>query len=348
MPKRARRQSAQNLRSAAVHPQDVAALNRGFFATDPADYFQRRLNQGVRLFSKSDAELRMHPEAFQIGELRGTVPSVADEPADERAHEAFALIEAEMMLHHLVETVLRMFLAHQAQPPSPWIAVSDLRGPGELKRQLKRQILHPRDGDGLRSNVGWVFLGHREPPATWDGERTAKWREAVGNIHGYLEHFANLFLDRGAAYNAAKHGLTTQVGQSAISLQGVPELDQDGPAFAYLGTQIEDGVAHVAVLNQWVDTTQNLSLSVVGVGLLRNLWLLARMRYVDWPVPKGGLELFLPPASVGELLRIAAGKPEQGAWFDVGAVTFPPTFFSPPGAGTDALIAQAQKRSEEA
>jgi hypothetical protein len=159
------------------------------------------------------------------------------------------------------------------------------------------------------------------------------WNEAVDRIAPYLDHFGRVFLNRAEVYNAAKHGLTMQPGDTAIELVGVPELAVSGPSLAHLAYGEEDGERVWVVKNRWLDVEQELALASVGYHLIDALWTVARIRYTPWPSPRG-LSQYVPAHRIS---RILFGD-DQEARVVVDTVSFPPWAYCPPGAGVDAAI----------
>jgi hypothetical protein len=152
-------------------------------------------------------------------------------------------------------------------------------------------------------------------------------------------------LDRADTYNAAKHGMAMQAGSSAIQMPGVPEFSADGPSIAYLGVQWEKGgQRQLVVRTRWLEVEQDLAASFIGIHLLRGLWLTARIRYVDWPVPGSGYAPYVPPHPV-ENLNIS-GDPEK-ARVVLTEVAFPPAYFAPPGSGVDSIIKSLRETADE-
>jgi hypothetical protein len=327
-----------------LHPLDTEALNRAFYAADPADYFARRFRAVVALAAHTDEQLRAEEKVYYYGGIQLTVPDSRTDPPDERGHERFVLIEAEMLVHHLAETLLRMFFAHAVGPDAPWTEVSKLRGFGDFKRRVEG-VLRTEKRDALRRDIAFVFLGHREPPADLDEAGRQSWRDAVDRIGGYVSYFGQLLLDRADTYNAAKHGMAMQAGSSAIQMPGVPEFSADGPSIAYLGVQREKGgKRQLVVRTRWLEVEQDLAASFIGIHLLRGLWLTARIRYVGWPVPGSGYAPYVPPHPV-ENLDIS-GDPEE-ARVVLTEVAFPPAYFAPPGSGVDSIIKSLRETADE-
>jgi hypothetical protein len=318
---------------------DRDALNRAFYASDPSDYFGRRLSHLLRLASQTDAELRAEPGRFTFGTLTMTVPGIDEDEADEDAHKRFIFVESEVLVHHTAETLLRMFFAHRTAPPAPWIEVSKLRGFGEFKKRLVK-LPKTEDVADLRRDIGFVFLGHRQLPDDVDAERRTEYETGVARITEFLYQYADTLLHRSGTYNAVKHGLAMQAGEPSVRIGDMAELSAAGPAISYLDQDQKHGERRWVVRTRWFPLEHELGLAYIGIELLQNLWQLARARYVNWPMPNDGWKLYRPPVSVKELMEIGHDADEPRSM--IAELAFPPGMHSPPGSGTDALIAKLE------
>ena len=261
--------------------------------------------------------------------LQMTVPSLEAEPADERAHTHFVLLEAEMLGHHLSETLMRLFLAHRSGAAVPWIEVAGMKHPGAFKRALE-SVLDEENAEALRIGAGYVWLG-TETLKDSDEE----WANATERIVGYLLHFARFLVDHASTYNSAKHGLAVQPGDTKLGLVGVPGLSVEGPSLAWLDEEERASERVYVVRNRWFKLETTLALAVSGQLLLNALWNVARVRYVGWPRPD---RLFVPH-SIDELLGHLENPDEEAAGITIESAAFPPAMFCPPGAGSDRLNA---------
>ena len=335
MSKPRRKQQARKPPLAPLHPAEVEALNRAFYAGEPADFLRRRLRSLITIAASSDAEERAEARAHRYGKLELTTPSIATEPADEKGRARYLAIETEMLLHHASETLLRTFLAHRGRPDVPWLETAKLRGLGEFKKEI-RKLAHGEETERLRVEVGEVWTGRNEAP---DADRD-RWREAVDRIADYLSFVAQLLLERAGSYNAAKHGLAVQPGDSSIKLMGVDGVEASGPGLAYLSENLSDGKRFTVVTNRWLDIERDLTLVYVIAQLLDGLWSVARIRYLGWPIPEGGLAVG-PAVALSEVIEASQTDVQRESGIRLEAMAFPPAMFSPPGSGADALQPEA-------
>lgn len=320
---------------------EIAALNRAFYGTDPAEHFSRRLHLLLAQASQSDAELRAEAKEYKFGKISMTIPSVAESEADEDAHKRFVLVEAELFIHHVAETLMRLYFAHSGNAPAPWVEMAKLRGPGEFTRRLKA-FRKERQKESVLSQIRLVFFGYKEFPPEWSKEKVAENEAAVGRVADYLDYFSELLLERGQTYNAVKHGLAVEAGESAIAVGEIKELSASGPSIAYLDRGRDDEKKSFwAVKTRWIPLEFDITLAHVGTQLLNALWTVARIRYVKWPIPKNGQRLSIPTTSLGDV-RKAAAMPD----IQIGEVAFPAEMHCPPGAGADAKIARLKAKKD--
>lgn len=320
---------------------EIAALNRAFYGTDPAEHFSRRFHLLLAQASQSDAELRAEAKKYKFGKISMTVPSITESEVDEDAHKRFVLLEAELFIHHAAETLVRLYFAHADNAPAPWIEMAKLRGPGEFTRRLKA-FRKERQKESVLTQIRLVFFGYKQFPQDWSKDKAAENEAALGRVADYLDYFSELLLERGQTYNAVKHGLAVEAGESALAVGEIKELSASGPSIAYLDRGRDDeNKSFWAVKIRWIPLEFDISLAYVGTQLLNALWTVARVRYVRWPIPKDGQRLSIPTASLGDV-RKAAGMPE----IQIGEVAFPAEMHCPPGAGADAKIAAINEEAK--
>src|SRR5262249_24474380 len=109
----------------------------------------------------------------------------------------FVIAESQVLLHHVSETLLRMFLAHAGSPDCPWIELSALRVPGvfpEKLKTLKQMAWSPE----READAAFVFMGGipDDPDDEWRTTRDASVR--------LLRLLAGRLLEDSDLYNSAK------------------------------------------------------------------------------------------------------------------------------------------------
>ncbi len=271
-----------------------------------------------------------------------TVPSVTEGEVDEDAHKRFVLLEAELFIHHAAETLMRLYFAHSCNAPAPWIEMAKLRGPGEFTRRLKA-FRKERQKESVLTQIRLVFFGYKQFPQEWSEEKAAENEAALVRVADYLDYFSEVLLQRGQTYNAVKHGLAVEAGESAIAVREIEELSASGPSIAYLDrARDEEKKSFWAVKTRWIPLEFDITLAYVGTQLLNALWTVARIRYVKWPIPKDGQRLSIPTVSLGDVRKAAAMPTIQ-----IDEVAFPAEMHCPPGAGADSKIASLNEEAKK-
>lgn len=325
-PKRQRRPHPGDV---PVHPEEVAAVNRAFYGSDPADYFERRLFHLLSAAGRTDHELRAEPRTLTYGKLKAVIEGIAERPEAEDDHKRYVVIEAHMLLHHVAETLIRLHVAHSRKNRAPWIAVTQLRGPGALAKRaaaLADLSRTPR----LREEVAWNFIGTADPQTDAEGNSLAPVAQVLTD---YLRYFASVLLDGAEIYNSAKHGLAVKAGESAMKLDGVPGFEASGPAFSHLATRRnDDGTWELVVRTVWVSPERDLALAWIALQMLETMWDIAKTRYCGLTMPADGLKIYRPPP-VEDVLRGSRGSDSS---VSIASVDMPPSMHAPRGSHADA------------
>ena len=303
---------------------NYAGLNETFYAAEPADYFSQRLHNLILVAGNSAGLDRLLEEGvtFRGMTVGGGTPQMADpaDQANERAKAAksaehFVIAEAEVLAQHAGETLLRLYLAHEARPLCPWLDVSRLHSPAAFKELVRRRFGDESDPSdpAHHAAVARVFhltddrasLSPVPPPQV-------EWDRSVANIEGYLRHFAQQFLNRAALYNAAKHGLALRPTEMSMKLDDGSVLSADGPVIQYLQVRDDDGQPRWSEVTHWVRSDMQMALVFRACQLIETLWEVARIRYL--PGQQGEtfqLRLF-SGATVDELVRSGLGSEGSG------------------------------------
>jgi hypothetical protein len=200
-------------------------LNVAFYSVEPHDYFQTRLELLMLAAADSDAIFAAFQKGLEYGALKMGGPET-NAPGDaevDAARTAFVTADAVNLLHHISETLLRLYFAHRPEegkfPASPWLEIAQEVTPGEFKRRVALRF----DGgseldDARRAEVTATFYGSTDPPCDTP-EEADRLRASVDEIERFLHHFARYFLDEAKLYNAMKHGLAIRPGVSSMHLK---------------------------------------------------------------------------------------------------------------------------------
>ncbi|HEX2469533.1 MAG TPA: hypothetical protein VHK05_02995 [Candidatus Limnocylindrales bacterium] len=174
-------------------PENYASLNDQFYASRPYEYFITRMGNLLLVAARNEELDDLFDAGVSFGELSmgGGSSARTPEERDESAASArrFVTAESEVLAHHAGETLLRSYLAHESQPPCPWLEISRTRVPREFKSLVEARFGDagdPADPEHL-AGIARVFHGTDDPstfkpkpPRKSDG-RQASPRSKVGS-----------------------------------------------------------------------------------------------------------------------------------------------------------------------
>lgn len=279
--------------------EQFSDLNRQFFANEhgPHVYLTHRLCGLVRQASNSAANRAAAAEGLRLGELLLTIDR--DDPMYENP-DAFAALDATVLLHHASESLLRLYLSMLADEPCPWLAIARTRSPGAFKKKV-RAVIAALDTEQGREQLSLLLLGHRNHQASVvtvaseGGTPVPKeaWDSFVAGGATLVRHAASVFLDEAPLYNSAKHGLALLSGESSVRYgdDESPIRAQD-PSLMYLETITSDsGKRQWAQTTRWLSPDQAVAEAQLLVRTIARLWTVAQARYAAmksdgsvWPV----------------------------------------------------------------
>jgi hypothetical protein len=274
MAKRGRKRQPKPSPDQGLAPANFPALNERFYNMSPEDYFSRRLMSLMLWLGFPDgfqSALRSEFSAEGVG-----VQWQSDLPDDEaeKNRKRFATADAEVILHHVSETLLRLYLVHASRSPCPWLDLARERSFAKFKKQVEKLRERLQSGEERESLQLVFFGGNRESFDPVPDE--ARWEAASKNVARFLDHYAGHFLDS-APYNAAKHGMAVMTGDSSFQV-GVnndeegPFLSQSGPALEYLVVADNDGKPKWAQETKWIDLPVTIRLAGMARDLIEALW----------------------------------------------------------------------------
>lgn len=276
-PKKSRHQEAPADKPLAkeLHPE----LNATFYTSDPASFLRLRI-EALSLMALSQEQLRpVYATERRIGSI--SIPPTGPPEDDER--ERYVATEAEMIIHHAAEMVLRMFFAHVEAPDCPWIGMASSTSYSDFKDKVGKAIA----GGFNREDVALVFLGGSDPRDAAIATTDEEFEDTVDAVQLLLQYSAHRLLNESFLYNAAKHGLTTvqlddstkmtiQTGEEEIELHSgrmhtylhkpaSPNASKEGPKW------------HLSMTGSLPD--QDLAVATAIYHAVQNLWQVARRRY---------------------------------------------------------------------
>lgn len=265
--------------------EELRQLNEWFYGARPDEYFETRLH--LLVVEAARPELRR--DAVSEGlEWRGVRFQSSREPErDDALHKAFVYSEATNLLHHIGETLLRLYLAHAPNgngrsPVCPWIEIASHRRPGDFKRRIGQRF----DGGPLteerRDALAFVFYLSRESIGV---ENAVDVEESIEEIDDWLTYVARRFLDEAPLFNSFKHGLAFQATDAALEVQADDQhvFSQAGPSLRFLETKPgPEGLWRAQTL--WVRPDALIAETWFAIMLLRQVMIVGRARYLrDFP-----------------------------------------------------------------
>jgi hypothetical protein len=188
---------------------------------------------------------------------------------------SYVAVEAEMLLQHTCEALLRLWFAHrpdaQGAPPScPWLELSGDRDFSRFRARCKELA---SSSENLALPCLKVFVN----TGTFGAEDLDSGRK----LGEFLKLAAQVCGDP-SAYNAAKHGLAAHGGRSRfeVEVDGVCVFDVEGYDLETLEVADRDGRRRWAITTKWIDLERSLTIAWLITNLMQSMWSVARYRYV--------------------------------------------------------------------
>lgn len=200
---------------------------------------------------------------------------------DETERQRFTAIESEVLLHHVSETLLRLYIVHSRLPECPWLELSRERDFKKFKKEvskLRSKLTSTEEHDRIHQ----VFHVNSERSAIRPTPDAERWEQAAENIASFLDFYAKHFLDS-ASYNAAKHGLAVTAGEQGLELgdgEGGSLLARRGPAIEYLMVDSHSGDRpRWSREVKWIVAKRAIPLIYLGCNLIEGIWNVGAGRY---------------------------------------------------------------------
>jgi len=259
-------------------PVDWDTYNREFYySASPASYFMARWNLLMLSAAEPDAVGALLVAGIEYDGITAKIEDRPQTEADERQHLAFLITESQSLLHHISESLIRLFLAHAGQPVSPWLEMASLNPFWKFKAQVAL-LTHSHWPDGLEDEVLPVFLGRPRK------DQTAQVLEAKTASIRLIRILSEHLLKDAPLYNSVKHGLTVVAGHagfSVISEQTGQGFGSSGTAVAFLEREKCPGGHTWKHTRQLVSIRRTLWLSHLAITQIEALWTIAMWPYSD-------------------------------------------------------------------
>jgi hypothetical protein len=253
---------------------DFAEVNEEFYEAKPWQYFEQRLLTLAVMFDDPDRFRRIYEQPVRIGPLELNLTVNADPDDDAKQDDLrFAGAEAQVLLHHAAETLLRLVHCHApeegAPAQCPALKLARVTSPGPFKQWVRTTVIEGAPDE--RHKLCVTVFGQPAQPSRL---------EAIGS---WLDLFGKLFLDANP-YNAAKHGLAVRGGHSRLSVDIADKqlLEKQGLTMSWLGVSDDDqGVPRWGLTTRWFAPEAAIGAIFVATRLIQALWIVARERYLD-------------------------------------------------------------------
>ncbi len=265
-------------------------LNERFYNSCPSRYFEHRLNN---LLVAAAADENLGPRLRTGIDICGDRIEIGDDeridsdlPTDTMGR--FVTAESVVLLSHVAESTMRLFLAHEGRPPCPWFSISSLDF-GDFWREVEVRFVNPVREAKLRAVVADVTLGGPDRYDQFPVDQ-AGWDVAADRLTMWLRHLAKWLIDNKHPYNAAKHGFTAMADQAYFNLiddeSGTAFLTQSGPSLEFLSHgHWENGERAWSLTTRWFDPIELWFTIRVACDLLEAIWSVGRARFL------GGAEI---------------------------------------------------------
>lgn len=261
--------------------ENFPELNSSFYAMSPHGYLRMRLRSLYLWLGNPDGMYDLMSKGVTFEEMAISRSGDPDEE-DEDERRRFAAIECEVLLHHVSETLLRLYIVHSRLPPCPWLELSSQRDFKEFKREVNKLRGRLTSGEE-EDRIHQVFHVNSERSAIKPTPDPETWDRAAANIAHFLDFYAGHFLNS-ASYNAAKHGLAVASGEQGLSLGAgsdeEPFLSRKGPAIEYLKVDSgPDKRPRWSKEVKWIVAKRIVPLVHIGCNLIEGIWNVGAGRY---------------------------------------------------------------------
>ncbi|MEI4742005.1 hypothetical protein [Rhodococcus erythropolis] len=264
-------------------PAQFPELNGMFYNADPAEYLKMRIESLSLMLCGDDA---LRPAFSSTREIGVVTLEAADTPSAD-ARRRFVATEANLIVHHAAETLLRMFYAHVEQEDCPWLGIASSVNFTEFKQKLDHGLASGFD----REKIAQVFLGGVSVADSQIHVTETDFNEGIDAISLLLTYAAQRYLAESFVYNAAKHGLSNVMVDNAslgVETEGQAPLQiHQGQLQTYLHKNRFPGAKNEP--RQWFMSAtgtlpdQDLAVSLLIARAIDSLWNCARRKYLASP-----------------------------------------------------------------
>jgi len=263
-----------------IASEQFPGMNRSFYGTRPWQYFRQRQRYLLLAAGAPEKLCEIGREGVKVGRLAFKLTDDPDGGVEEEENRKnYLLAESEVLMHHVSETLLRVYLAHEGLPACPWLNMARVRSPGEFKQRVEKRFIRS-DVDENRSALAEVFFGADQREKITPTPDAEVWEQGIANIESFLRHYARHFLDPDS-YNALKHGLAVRTGDYGMQLDDGDLIKVQGTALEFLSLRRDKhGHQRWNMTTRWIDVDRTMSFVYLATALIESIWNIARARYL--------------------------------------------------------------------
>ena len=276
--------------SDGLPPPVAKRLNDAFYRVSPHRYFELRLLSLLAIDSlPADANEHHLPTSTLTDKVLGGEIEFDPELLSRGEIETYVAAEAQVLLHHVGEVLVRFVLGHLGFPRCPWLEISALSEFRAFKNMVRSLV--DTDRDDLERRIDGLLFG--ESPAADDARR-----EFIAVATETVVAAARRVLDDSPLYNAAKHGFAVLSDRTAVEFRIEPPDDESADDRAQREAvekwMSDKGLTLESLewiydkrtkVRQWrtavrfVDPGHDLALAWLTIRVLSNVWRITKTRY---------------------------------------------------------------------
>ena len=267
-----------------LSPEQFLELNAQFFTEErgPHDFIHHRLRGLMLAASNGEGVTRALDEGLSVGKLRQTGNLRPHAMSDEDMAQ-FAALESTVLFHHAAETLVRLVLAMEGDPPCPWLELARLKQAGVFPKRSRALAARLRSQEGKDFAAKVLYCRATAPKVMGEDE----WKDYVDGAANLVRVCSQRLDSESSLYNSAKHGLSAIRGNVFTQLHtddGGPTIASQGlPTLTYLEQRQVGGQSRREWhrTTRWVEADRTVALVHLVANQIENLWNTARFRYVD-------------------------------------------------------------------
>lgn len=272
-------------------------LSEHYFRINPAEYFERRLWEIIKTADTARQDVRgwhtNDPTSMfnQYAGLIGKEINLDNPPGETLDSTTMASIESYTLMQHVIETVLRLYVAAKDRKvgTSPMQTLLNMRTSDKLRQPIKEL---------LRDDAAQIVKATVFPPELQSVDELAdvdQMNRHIFFLTEWLKHFARFYSDDhfggSRGNNQLKHGAAvapradieysyhTEIppNESLTNEEwdaGTPIIN--GPSVSYMELiKINGYEPGIRLRTDNSDPATNLAIAGVGISIIRSLWIIA-------------------------------------------------------------------------